>query len=241
MSAGSKVHPVTLANPPLVLVVLEAFGRAFEAFGSYWRHIQVGHRGRYSVQRLLSFRDYYHRASPIRVFLVCIMSLTPAFVVATLMECIPLKPPEAGWKANYAFWIRLFVSSLPVSFGAIYQVIEVLERGVISTRGILVTGIGSCACYVALTLAIAVCWKFPVPFGYVFTVPPFVSIYMILLVLNIGPRVLAKSPVLRHDLFSQLLGIAAQAVLAIAYPLLVQYSTNFRVTNKQLSSSFFRS
>ncbi|OWZ21590.1 hypothetical protein PHMEG_0003829 [Phytophthora megakarya] len=135
------------------------------------------------------------------------------------MECIPLQSPHTGWKENYAFWIRLFFSSLPVSFGAIFQVIEVLERGVISTKGIIVTGVGSCGCYVALTMVIAAMWKFPVPFGYVFLVPPFVSFYMILLVMNIGPRVLARSPVLRQQLFLQLLGIAAQAVLAIAYPL----------------------
>ncbi|POM63579.1 Hypothetical protein PHPALM_20999 [Phytophthora palmivora] len=219
MTSSSKVYPTAIATPSSFLVLLETLERMLKAIGNYWKSIQVGHRGRYSVQRLLSFRDYYHCTSPGRVFLVCIMSLTPAFVVATLMECIPLKPPDAGWKANYAFWIRLFVSSLPVSFGAIFQVIEVLERGIISTTGIIVTGVGSCACYVALTLAIAAGWKFPVPFGYVFTVPPFVSFYMILLVLSIGPRVLARSPVLRQQLFSQLLGVAAQAVLAIAYPL----------------------
>ncbi|POM57786.1 Hypothetical protein PHPALM_37654 [Phytophthora palmivora] len=209
MTSSSKVYPTAIATPSSFLVLLETLEQMLKAIGNYWKRIQVGHRGRYSVQRLLSFRDYYHCTSPGRVFLVCIMSLTPAFVVATLMECIPLKPPDAGWKANYTFWIRLFVSSLPVSFGAIFQFLS----------GESFLPQGSCACYVALTLAIAAGWKFPVPFGYVFTVPPFVSFYMILLVLSIDPRVLARSPVLRQQLFSQLLGIAAQAVLAIAYPL----------------------
>ncbi|KAK1930249.1 hypothetical protein P3T76_014209 [Phytophthora citrophthora] len=202
-------------------IIVAYFGvvRIITTAGKYWNSIQVGHRERYSVQRLLSFRDYYERTSAIRVFTVCTFSLVPAFILAILMECIPLKPPEDGWKANYAFWIRLFVSSLPISFGAVFQVIEVLEPGVLSPTGVIVTAVGSCAGYVALTMAIAASWKFPVPFGYVFCVPPFVGFYMILFVLSIGPKVLARSPVLRRQLISQLLVVAAQAVLAIAYPL----------------------
>ncbi|KAG3155026.1 hypothetical protein PC128_g22176 [Phytophthora cactorum] len=153
-----------------------------------------------------------------RVFLVCTMSLVPSFIMAILVECIPLKPPDEGWKANYAFWIRLYVSSLPTAFGAVFQVKETIEPGVISKAGILVTGIGSCTCYVALTMLIAVLWKFPIPFGYVLTVAPFVFFYMVFFLLSIGPRVLRKSPALRHKLFSQMTVIAAQGVLAIAYP-----------------------
>ncbi|KAG3239156.1 hypothetical protein PI124_g15905 [Phytophthora idaei] len=153
-----------------------------------------------------------------RVFLVCTMSLVPSFIMAILVECIPLKPPDEGWKANYAFWIRLYVSSLPTAFGAVFQVKETIEPGVISKAGILVTGIGSCTCYVALTMLIAVLWKFPIPFGYVLTVAPFVFFYMVFFLLSIGPRVLRKSPALRHKLFSQMTVITAQGVLAIAYP-----------------------
>ncbi|KAG6950694.1 hypothetical protein JG688_00014046 [Phytophthora aleatoria] len=197
---------------------MDTFDRAFQAAGNYWNHLQVGHRGRYSVQRLLSLRDYCERTSPMRVFLVCTMSLVPSFIMAILVECIPLKPPDEGWKANYAFWIRLYVSSLPTAFGAVFQVKETIEPGVISKAGILVTGIGSCTCYVALTMLIAVLWKFPIPFGYVLTVAPFVFFYIVFFLLSIGPRVLRKSPALRHKLFSQMTVIAAQGVLAIAYP-----------------------
>ncbi|KAF1786010.1 hypothetical protein GQ600_17297 [Phytophthora cactorum] len=215
---GSKVHPVAVEKPRLLAVAMDTFDRAFQAAGNYWNHLQVGHRGRYSVQRLLSLRDYCERTSPMRVFLVCTMSLVPSFIMAILVECIPLKHPDEGWKANYAFWIRLYVSSLPTAFGAVFQVKETIEPGVISKAGILVTGIGSCTCYVALTMLIAVLWKFPIPFGYVLTVAPFVFFYMVFFLLSIGPRVLRKSPALRHKLFSQMTVITAQGVLAIAYP-----------------------
>ncbi|ETN15791.1 hypothetical protein PPTG_06989 [Phytophthora nicotianae INRA-310] len=218
MGLSSKVHPVALEKPQLVVVAVDTFDRAIQAAGDYWNRLQVGHRGRYSVQRLLSLRDYCERTSPIRVFLVCTMSLVPSFIMAMLVECIPLKPPDEGWKANYAFWIRLYVSSLPTAFGAVFQVKEVIEPGVISRTGVLITGIGSCTCYVALTMLIAVVWKFPIPFGYVLTVAPFVFFYMVFFILSIGPGVLRKSPKLRHQLKSQMTVIAAQGVLAIAYP-----------------------
>ncbi|KAL3656749.1 hypothetical protein V7S43_018308 [Phytophthora oleae] len=145
------------------------------------------------------------------------MSLIPAFTMAILVECIPLKPPDEGWKANYAFWIRLYVSSLPIAFGAVFQVKDVIEPDVISSSGVFITGVGSCTCYVALTILIAEKWKFPIPFGYVLTVAPFVFFYMVFFLLSIGPKKL-KSQALRHQLFSQMTVIAAQGVLAIAYP-----------------------
>ncbi|EGZ18014.1 hypothetical protein PHYSODRAFT_500706, partial [Phytophthora sojae] len=181
----------------------------------HWTSIQVGHRGKYSVERLLSFRDYYVRTSPTRVLIVCATGMLPAFIVAILVEFIPLKPPDEGWKANYTFWIRLYVSSLPIAFGGVYQVKEVIEPGAISTTGIVATAVGSCTCYVALTMLVAALWKFPIPFGYVLTVGPFVAFYMIFFMLSIGPRVLSSSAVLRRQIFSQMLVIAAQGMLAI--------------------------
>ncbi|KAF4133485.1 hypothetical protein GN958_ATG17337, partial [Phytophthora infestans] len=215
---NSKVHPVALERPQLLAVVTDRFDRAFQAAGDYWSLLQVGHQARYSIQRLLSLRDYCERTSPMRVFFVCVLSLAPSFTMATLVECIPLRPPDEGWKANYAFWIRLYVSSLPIAFGAVFQVKEMIEPRVMSRTGVVVTGIGSCTCYVVLTILIAVLWKFPTPFGYVLTIAPFVLFYMIFFILSIGPSVLRNSPVLRHQLSSQMTVIAAQGALAIAYP-----------------------
>ncbi|KAE8987256.1 hypothetical protein PR003_g23814 [Phytophthora rubi] len=167
---------------------------------------------------LLALNDYYQRTSLAHVVVVCSLGLLPAFVVAVLVECIPFRPPTESWRANYTFWIRLFVSSLPIAFGGVYQVKEVIQPGVISTTGIIATAFGSCACYVALTILVAALWKFPIPFGYVLTIGPFVFFYMVFFLLSIGPRVLVNSPALRRQIFSQMLVIAAQGLLAIAYP-----------------------
>ncbi|KAE9077040.1 hypothetical protein PF010_g23662 [Phytophthora fragariae] len=100
MALDARVHPVVPVNPPRILVTLGVFERVFRAVRRYWNDIQVGHRGRYSVERLLAFQEYYQRTSRGRAFLVCFLALQPPFVVAILVELIPLKPPDLGWKAN---------------------------------------------------------------------------------------------------------------------------------------------
>jgi hypothetical protein len=155
----------------------------------------------------------YRRTSATRVVVVCLFAQLPAFVVAILVECIPLGSPSESWKANYMFWIRLYVSSLPIAVGGVCQVKEVIQPGVITS-----TGIAATACYVALTMAVAALWKFPIPFGYVLTVGPFVAFYTIFLLASIGPRALARSPLLRQQIAAQMLVIAAQGTLAICYP-----------------------
>ncbi|KAE9334117.1 hypothetical protein PF008_g14127 [Phytophthora fragariae] len=219
MAFQRKIYPLELAKPShCVHYVGDLLHKYFQSVWSYWNRVQVGHRGRYSVERLLALNDYYQRTSLAHVVVVCSLGLLPAFVVAVLVECIPLRPPTESWRANYTFWIRLFVSSLPIAFGGVYQVKEVIQPGVISTTGIIATAFGSCACYVALTILVAALWKFPIPFGYVLTIGPFVVFYMVFFLLSIGPRVLVNSPALRRQIFSQMLVIAAQGLLAIAYP-----------------------
>jgi hypothetical protein len=218
MAFQRKVHPMGPSKPQCANILLRVVERAFGPAWSYWNSLQVGHRGRYSVERLLAFSDYYHRTSPSRVAIVCFLALLPAFIVAILVEFIPLRPPTESWRGNYAFWIRLFVSSLPIAFGGVYQVKEVIEPGVICTAGIIATAFGSCSCYVVLTMGVAALWRFPIPFGYVLTIGPFVAFYMVFFLLSIGPGVLAKSALLRRQILSQMLVICAQGCLAICYP-----------------------
>lgn len=219
MAIDARVHPAVPVDRSRLLVTLGVFERVFLAVRRYWNSIQVGHRGRYSAERLLAFQEYYQRTSPGRAFMVCFLAVLPPFVVAILAEFIPLRPPHEGWKANYMYWISLFVSSLPISTGGVYQVREIIEPGTISMTGVVVTAVRSCTVNVVLTMILAVLWEFPVPFGYVMTVVgPFIGSYMILFLLSVGPRVLASSPMLHRQIFTQMLVIAAQGTLAIAYP-----------------------
>ncbi|KAG7397202.1 hypothetical protein PHYBOEH_001141 [Phytophthora boehmeriae] len=68
-------------------------------------------------------------------------------------------------------------------------------------------------------IAASALWRFPVPFGGVIAVGPFVTVLAILVILAIGPRVIAKSPELRQQILSQLLILVTQGSLAIIYPI----------------------
>ncbi|KAG7382160.1 Haloacid dehalogenase-like hydrolase domain-containing protein 3 [Phytophthora pseudosyringae] len=72
--------------------------------------------------------------------------------------------------------------------------------------------------YVTVTIVVAVVWKFPIPFGYVLMVGPYVVLFTVFTVFVISPRVLRHSPVLRQQITAQLKIIATQGLVAVAYP-----------------------
>ncbi|EGZ18008.1 hypothetical protein PHYSODRAFT_375504, partial [Phytophthora sojae] len=183
-----------------------------------WSRTQIGHRERYSVERMLALRDYYEQASLLRVLFVCLVTPLPAFAAVILIECIPLRSPGEGWRANYAFWVRLFLSSFPMAVGGVLQVKQVIPPGIISYRATVAIGLGTAVGYVSCALGLAALWTFPVPFGYALMVGPFVCFFMASVCVVVGPKMLSNSPMLHRQIFTQMLVIAAQGTLAIAYP-----------------------
>ncbi|POM64114.1 Hypothetical protein PHPALM_20400 [Phytophthora palmivora] len=184
-----------------------------------WSRSQIGHRSSYSVERLLAFRDYYQRTSFARVLAVCSLTPIPALFVTIAIDLIPLRPPSEGWNENFAVWFRLFISTFAISLGLIAQVKEVIVAQTISNIGAFKIAIATSVVYVGTTIAVAVSWRFPIPFGYVLMVGPYVSIFSFFTVLEIGPRILAQSLILRQQIKSQLQIVATQGVVAVAYPL----------------------
>ncbi|KAL7684557.1 hypothetical protein Plhal304r1_c035g0109191 [Plasmopara halstedii] len=71
-----------------------------------WNNIQVGRQGSYSVERLESFHAYCESTSRTRVILVCLLVPIPTLALAIFLECLPLRQPSEGWRANWMFWIR---------------------------------------------------------------------------------------------------------------------------------------
>ncbi|KAE9334122.1 hypothetical protein PF008_g14122 [Phytophthora fragariae] len=199
------------------LSVFACVSRVVRTATNSWNRLQIGHRERYSVERMLALRDYYEHSSPLRVLLVCLATPLPAFAAVTLIECIPLRSPAEGWRANVAFWIRLFLSSFPMAVGGALQVKPVTPSGVISSRATVAIGLGTALGYVASAIALAALWTFPVPFGYALMVGPFVFFFMISFGLVIGPRTLLVTS-LRQQIIPPLSVLAAQGVLAGCYP-----------------------
>ncbi|KAG3070850.1 hypothetical protein PC122_g15940 [Phytophthora cactorum] len=69
--------------------------------------------------------------------------------------------------------------------------------------------------YVAI---IANAWKFPIPFGYVLMTNLYVLIFFVWMILGIGPRIIARSSMLRQQIKAQLFIIANQGVVVVCYP-----------------------
>ncbi|POM70481.1 Hypothetical protein PHPALM_13068 [Phytophthora palmivora] len=187
-------------------------------FVARWHRCRISHRSEYSVERLLSFRDYQQRASTARVLAVCALSPIPALLVTLAIDCIPLKPPSDGWRANYAVWIRQTVAMFFEALGVVMQVREVIMAGTISNVRAAAIALGTAVSCVLTTIAVADLWTFPIPFGYVLLLNPYVLLFSICMILGIGPRVLATSSLLRQQIKAQLFIIVNQGVVAVCYP-----------------------
>ncbi|KAG7381143.1 hypothetical protein PHYPSEUDO_006424 [Phytophthora pseudosyringae] len=128
-----------------------------------WEEIQVGRQGSYSVERLASFNHYCNTTSRVRVILVCVLTPIPALTVAILLECMPLRPPSEGWKANWVFWIRLAVLIFVMLFAIISQLVTcapdlhpTFAKRVLVSLGAVVGFVGAC-------IGVASAVRFPVP------------------------------------------------------------------------------
>ncbi|KAE9284242.1 hypothetical protein PR003_g26901 [Phytophthora rubi] len=192
---------------------------AYRQLKRAWHRGQIGHRSEYSVERLLAFRDYYKRTSTSRAVAVCVLTPVPAIVVAILIDCIPLRDPAEGWQANYLFWVRMFMDTFVIGAGVAEQVRAVIVAGSITNVGVVVIALASSVTYVLMSIAIAATWHFPIPFGYILLVGPFLTTFWVFTGLVVGPRLIASSPVLRGQLKSQVLIIFTQGIVSMAYPL----------------------
>ncbi|EGZ22222.1 hypothetical protein PHYSODRAFT_458707, partial [Phytophthora sojae] len=191
------------------------FARVRRNLAANWDDNKISHRSEYSVERLLAFRDYHRRTSTTRVILVCALTPLPALLVALAVDCIPLKSPSDGWRAYYTLWIRQLIAMFFESHGVVLQVRAVIMTGTISDVGAVTIALGTATCGVAVTVAVAATWKFPIPFGYVLLLNVYVLLFSICMIFVIGPRVLASSLLLRQQIKAQLLILANQGIVAV--------------------------
>ncbi|GMF31655.1 unnamed protein product [Phytophthora lilii] len=219
MASCRKVQPGPIQPSPSTTDLSPNFlQRTLRYVTGGWHQIQIGNRVYYSVERVLAFRDYCERTSQVRAFGVCVLTPAPAAIVMLLIECIPLVRPEEGWKANYMFWIRVLVSAVFVGGGIVFLTKTVVDESKISTTRAFAIAFVSAICYTAMGITLAATWKYPVPFGMVLMVCPFVSIILTLILVSIGPHELKTNAKLQKQLVGHIIGISAQSLLVVAYP-----------------------
>lgn len=128
---------------------------AVRALFALWRHLQISHRGKFSVERLQALEDYTRHASLLRVVLLCAVTPVPALVLAIALESLPLRDPSEGWKANYMSWIRYQAVSFVISLGLVLQVKQMIPGLAFSMYRSLVIAIGTSVLHVALIVYIS--------------------------------------------------------------------------------------
>lgn len=181
--------PQTSKEARVVLTELRAsLTQLAHALLAFWSRIQVSHRGKYSVERLQALDDCTKQTSLLRVLLACVLTPVPALSLVIFLECLPLKDPSEGWKANYASWIRMGVMSFTIALGLVYQVRQMIPGLSLSTRKAIAIGVGTCGCHTAMMVYVSTTWVFPLPFGIVVSVIPFVAFFVSYFLIAVGRK-----------------------------------------------------
>ncbi|RLN50541.1 hypothetical protein BBJ28_00014516 [Nothophytophthora sp. Chile5] len=183
-----------------------------------YQRLQISHRGSYSLERLQALQAYRSRTSLTRAVLICVALPLPPLLVMLLMESIPLQDPAAGWRANYTFWVRFFLSCSIVCLGLTIQIKAMVTGLHLSISRTLGVSMGTAAVYTATLLGIASGWVFPIPFGIVVGAVPALVFYVSFLILGIGRHALMTSPDLGKQLRLQTYVVGVQTLLVLVYP-----------------------
>ncbi|KAG1713415.1 hypothetical protein DVH05_001202 [Phytophthora capsici] len=105
------------------------------------------------------------------------------------------------------------------ALGVVLQVREVIIPGTISNARAVGIALSTAISSVLFTIGVADAWMFPIPFGYVLLLGPYVLLFCASMLLGIGPRALTSSSLLRQQIKAQLFIIANQGVVAVCYPI----------------------
>lgn len=190
----------------------------YEVGKTTWRSLQIGHRGKYTVEQLQALNEYCRNMSGLRLVTVAVLTPVPALLLVIALESIPLRDPREGWRANYVSWIRIHIMSFTIVMGLVFQIKGLVVGLSLSTmQAVVVAALTSC-CHIGAMIAVSSAWVFPLPFGIVLSVIPFVMFFVVFFLLAIGRRAFETIPDLGLQLRRQIYIVIAQAILVVVYP-----------------------
>jgi hypothetical protein len=182
-----------------------------------WQASQVEFHGQYSAPRLLELIKYLEHSTPVHVLAVALVTPLPCLVNVISMDLIPLSPPDAGWMANWAFWLRAFgftcISTM--SNFAMHQRAMGLPSISMRKMAAVVVFISFGVALVSIGLAVTI--GFPVPFLAMLTGLPWTLFFQVTIAIEWGsyirqnPRVGAD----RNE-FSKIVSI--HGLMIVVYP-----------------------
>lgn len=173
----------------------------------------------YSIERLQALQEYCHKASPIRVAVVCLLTPLPALGAIVLLESLPLKSPYYHeWRHDWAFWVRITLTAFIISTAISTMVKNKIPELHLSRTDCVIIGSGCAAGYSSLVAAVAHAGIFPVPFLLVTGMIPLIVFSATMMLMVVGVQRFRVSIGLRSQLkwFSKMLVV--KTVLLIIYP-----------------------
>lgn len=180
---------------------------------------RVAPQGPSSVRRGSNLVEYTKSMSWLRVFIVCSLALSPAFVFVTLIELLPLRPPSEGWKANWGYWLRASMSITVISFGGAIQFALIIPASGLKLKNAFGIAIGATIGFIVFMLVLAMTWCFPIPFGFLFGSPTWLAIMCLSIFLSIGTKKWRENPEIAQQMKAAARFLLVESFLMLIYPL----------------------
>lgn len=184
-----------------------------------WQNVQISRHGMYSIERLQAFEEYYQKASPVRIAVVCLLTPIPPLAAILLIESMPLRPDEnQEWKRDWALWVRLTLTAFIITTSLGMMVKNKIPELRLSRRKCIVIGAGSATAYSCLVLLLAQAGIFPVPFLLVTGMVPLILFSGAIMAIVVGRKTFRQNLGLRAQLkwFAKMLLV--KTTLLIIYP-----------------------
>lgn len=176
-------------------------------------------RHRESSLRVHALVEYTKSSSWLRVFVVCSTALLPAFTFTILLELLPVHVPSEGWKANWVFWIRLFLSNVMISAGTAAQLANLVPAAGLAPKHIFLMAVIASVVFEAPLLVLAECWRFPVPFSSMIASPGWFASMVICAVSIVGLQKWQENHAIQKQMDVAIKMAVAQSFLVMIYPM----------------------
>ncbi|GMF30688.1 unnamed protein product [Phytophthora fragariaefolia] len=180
--------------------------------------MQVSHRGKYSIERLIALEEYTRSTSLLRVWLVCLGTPVPIVVLVILQESLPLEGPEEGWRTNWGFWIRAAILGGMTSHGITIQLNYLMQGINASPYQLSLLFVVMAIGYTACSIVVASFWIFPIPFMTLVMTPSFLLLLIGSMRVILGRSTFQTMLVKRDQLQRLNNAVSIQVLMAVLYP-----------------------
>ncbi|EGZ05397.1 hypothetical protein PHYSODRAFT_533504, partial [Phytophthora sojae] len=192
-----RTLPVALPFTPIkasIATTIRRAGQICSGLYSAWERVQVSRHGAYTARRARVLKRYVHSASTARVLTACALTPLPVLAFVLLQELVPLDEPQAGWRANYRWFIRSTVIFMVLTLSYVQQGVIFLAPLKVSRKQTLIITLSTTVAYFVVLVTVSTAWVFPIPFACVLTTAVFTLVFFGLFVAVIGNRTLTNTP-----------------------------------------------